>query len=460
MFLSVLRESFLRKIIVTGLVALAAVLGSWGGMSGPASAAASTKASAPSASAPSSSAALAASPLSRLASGTRPGALPARRSLAYPAGVPAAVPAPEDILNGVSCISQGDCLAVGANYALNGGHGSPRAYHWTGSAWVATAIPLPSNTSGASLIDVSCKGAGCLAVGVYYRGSTQYLLGEHWNGHAWTVTLPPSISGAKFPVLTIVSCATATYCVAGGIYSPASNTHDAIAFAEVWNGNSWRLSVPTQVSPFHYEGFFTVSCTGTNFCLLGGEYATSDHGYFTTLVERFNGTNWSLVTDAALRPQSNGYATYINSISCTSSVTCTAVGEQDKFSGALAWHGFAETFKGGKWTRSTADLSASTLTSLDAVSCATSSYCVAVGGAGTFAHETTGKAIFDVWNGSSWTLHYADPPSHQGNFLINDQCLTTKYCVASGGEGAYNTNTLHGLTWFWSGSNFKLINTA
>jgi hypothetical protein len=377
--------------------------------------------------------------------------------------VPAVAAAPEDALNGVACLSQGDCLAVGANYAANGGHGSPRAYHWTGGAWVATSVPLPSNTSGGSLIDVSCKGSDCLAVGVYFRGSTHYLLGEHWNGHAWTVTLPPAISGAKFPVATVVSCATATYCVASGQYNPASNIYDAVAFAEVWNGHSWRLSVPTQVAatPFPYEGFFTVSCTSTTFCLLGGEYSTSDHGYFTTLVERFNGSTWALVTDAALRPQSNGYATYLNSISCTSTVACTAVGEQDKFSGATVWHGFAETFKGGKWTRSTADLPATgTLTGLYAVSCATSSYCVAVGGAGTYARATTGKAIFDVWNGSSWTLHYADPPSHQGSYLIDDECLTTKYCVGSGAEGAYNTNTSHGLTWFWSGSNFKLINTA
>ncbi|HEX3957363.1 MAG TPA: hypothetical protein VHZ03_12130 [Trebonia sp.] len=458
----------MRKFIVTGLVALAAVLGFLGAVTSPASgavsgavsAAVSGAASSTAASAPSSSAGVAASPLSRVVSGTRPGALPAPRSLAYPAGVPAAVPAPEDVLNGVSCLSQGDCLAVGANYAANGGHGSPRAYLWTGSAWALTSVPLPSNTSGGSLIDVSCKGGDCLAVGVYFRGSTQYLLGEHWNGQHWTVTLPPYISGSKFPVPTVVSCATATYCVASGQYNPASNTHDAVAFAEVWNGTSWRLSVPAQVSPYHYEGFFTVSCTGTTFCLLGGEYATSDQGYFTTLVERFNGTNWALVTDAALRPQS-GYATYLNSISCTSSVACTAVGEQDKFSGALAWHGFAETFKGGKWTRSTAGLPAtSTPTALNAVSCATSTYCVAVGGAGTYAHQTTGKAIFSIWNGSTWTLHYADPPSGQGNYLVDDQCLTTTYCVASGAEGAYNTSTTHGLTWFWSGSKFTLINTA
>jgi hypothetical protein len=370
-----------------------------------------------------------------------------------------AVTAPDDILDGVSCLSQGDCLAVGANYAANGGHGSPRAYHWTGSAWTAISVPLPSSTSGGALYSVSCNGGGCLAVGSYWRGSTEYLLGEVWNGSGWTLSLSPAISGARYSYLSIVSCVSTTYCVAGGAYAPASNLNDSVAIAEIWNGHSWQLSKPPVAGPYNFAAFFTVSCTGTTFCLLGGEYASSDHGYFTTLLERFNGTSWTRLTDAALTPQS-GYATYLNGISCTSSVACTAVGEQDKFSAATVWHGFAETFNGSRWTRYTAGLPASTPTTLNDVSCATSNYCVAVGGAGPFTHATTGKAIFSIWNGSTWKLHYADPPAGQGDILIGDQCLSATYCVATGGEGTYNTNTSHGLTWFWNGGRFTLINTA
>jgi hypothetical protein len=456
----VLQESYLRKITVTGLVALAAVLGSWGAVtaasaaSSPASAVASTAASAPSG-----SAGVAAPPLSRVVSGTRPGALPVTHSLAYPAGVTPAVTAPDDILDGVSCLSQGDCLAVGANYAANGGHGSPRAYHWTGSGWEATSVPLPSSTSGGFLNSVSCTGGVCLAVGDYYRGSTEYLLGEVWNGNAWTVSLPSAISGSKYPYLGYVSCASATYCVAGGSYTPTSNAHDAVAIAEIWNGQSWRLSKPPAVGPYNFAEFGGVSCPSTTFCLLSGLYASSDHGYFTTLVERFNGTNWTRLTDAALTPQS-GYATYLNNISCTSSTACTAVGEQDKYSAATVWHGFAETFNGSTWTRYTAGLTTSSPSTLAAVSCAASNYCIAVGGVGTYTHATTGKAIFSIWNGSTWKLHYADPPAGNGNFLIDDQCLSATYCVATGGEGTYNTNTSHGLTWFWNGARFTLINTA
>ena len=452
----------MRKIAVTGLAALAAVLGSWGAVSVASAGTSPAPAAATVASAPSRSAGLAASPLTRIASGTRPGALAVPHSLAYPAGVTPAATAPFDVLQDVSCLSQGNCIAVGANVAANGGHGSPRSYHWTGSTWAPVSVPLPSSTTGGSLYSVSCKGTSCVAVGVYYRGSTQYLLAEIWNGTSWTVSLPTFITGSKYPYLSIVSCASATYCVAGGAYAPASNVNDSVAIAEVWNGSSWRLSKPPAAGSFGYSAFFTVSCPSTTFCLLGGEYASSVRspqggGYFTTLVDRFDGTNWTRLTDAALTPQ-GGYATFLDSISCTSATACAAVGEQSKISGALSWHGFAETFSGTGWTRAVLGLPAST-TVLNAVSCATSTYCVAVGEAGPYNTGTTDKAIFEVMNGSTWKLHYANPPAGQGNVLVGVQCLASNYCVGAGTEGTYNTRAAHGLTWFWNGGSFTLIRT-
>jgi hypothetical protein len=248
--------------------------------------------------------------------------------------------------------------------------------------------------------------------------------------------------------------------VAGGEYTPTSNLNHEVAFAEIWNGATWQLTKPAAVNTtYNFDGFFSISCPSTTFCLLGGEYASSVKGYFTTLVERLSGTTWTRLTDAAITPQS-GYATYINSISCTSSTSCVAVGEQDKYSAATVWHGFAETYNGSTWTRYNAGLTTSSESNLDAVSCATSSYCIAVGGVGTYAHTLTGKAIFSIWNGTTWTLHYANPPTGQGNFLQGVTCLASNYCVASGGGGTYNTDTSHGLTWFWNGGKFTLINTA
>ena len=456
----------MRKIIITGLVAFATVLGTWGAVSA-ASAASSQPRSVAStaASAPSSNAGVAASPvLSRLASGSGAGAAArlAIHSVTYPAGVTPAATAPFDVLQDVNCSTSTDCFAVGENATANGGHGSPRAFHWTGSAWTATPVPLPSSTSGGFLNSVSCTGGTCVAVGGFFRGSTEYLLSEIWNGTSWRVALPPFISGQRFPFLSVVSCVSATYCVAAGGYTPASNLNGSVAIVGIWNGGAWRMIKAPTVGPFNFTAFFTISCTSTTFCMLGGEYASSvkapgGGGYFTTLVERFNGTSFSRGTDATLTPQ-GGYASYINSVSCTGTASCVAVAEQDKISGALSWHGWAETFNGSRWTRAVLSLPANTQTFLDAVSCATSTYCVAVGGAGPFTNATTGKAIFLVMKGTSWALHYANPPSGQGDFLLGGECLSTTFCVAAGAEGPYNTNTGHGLSWFWNGGKFTLIN--
>jgi hypothetical protein len=445
----------LRKIVVTGLVAVAAVLGSWGAVS---VASAGTSAAPAAASAPSGSAGVAATPLTRVGHGATPGMPAAAHALAYPAGVtPAATAAPLDALEDVACPSQGNCLAVGANFTANAGHGSPRSYHWNGSAWAPVSVPLPSSTTGGFLDSVSCSGGACIAVGDFFRGSTEYLLSEIWNGSGWTVSLPPFITGSKFPFLGIVSCASATYCVGAGSYTPTSNTQDEIALAEVWNGTSWKAFTAPSPGPFNFTEFGGVSCPSTTFCLLSGMYESSRAGFLTDLVDSFNGSTFTRLTDAALTPQ-NGYATFLNNISCSAPTACAAVGEQAK-AGAAFWSGFAETYNGSTWSRAVLGLPTTIATQLDSISCATGTSCVAVGGAGSYANATTGKAIFSVWNGSTWKLHYADPPAGQGNILLGDKCLAANYCIATGTEGTYNTNTGHGLTWFWNGGSFTLVNT-
>lgn len=460
----------MRKIIISGLVALATVLGTWVAVT-----AASASSSQPrtvsisgassGASAPSTNAGVASSPvLSRLATGSGAGAATrlATHSLTYPAGVTPAAVAPLDVVQDVNCSSPTDCLAVGENATANGGHGSPRAFHWTGSAWTATPVSLPASTSGGFLNSVSCTAGSCVAVGVYFRGSTPFLLSEIWNGSSWRIALPPAISGSRFPVLSVVSCVSPTHCVAAGSYVPASNLNDSVAIVGIWNGSTWQMIKAPAVGTMGFAAFFTISCTTTTFCMLGGEYASSVRdpqggGFFTTLVERFNGTSFSRGTDATLTPQA-GFASYINSISCTGTAPCVAVAEQTKTTGAVSWHAWAETFNGSRWARAVVSLPTNTQTFLDAVSCATSTYCVAVGGAGSFTHSTSGKAIFAVMNGSSWALHFANPPSGQGNFLVGGECLSTTFCVASGAEGPVNTDTGHGLSWFWNGGKFTLVN--
>lgn len=91
-----------------------------------------------------------------------------------PAGAPLAA------LNGISCVSSDDCIAVGA---LTG----PQAFHsiaerWNGSRWSLQSTSAPAG--GSILWDVSCASrTNCFAVGESRRSP----LIEHWTGARWSI---------------------------------------------------------------------------------------------------------------------------------------------------------------------------------------------------------------------------------------------------------------------------------
>jgi hypothetical protein len=93
-----------------------------------------------------------------------------------------------------------------------------------------------------------------------------------------------------------------------------------------------------------------------------------------TLVEAWNGVSWSMVTSA---DTSDAQANVLNSISCTSSTACEAVGE---FSDGSAYQTLIEQWNGAAWsTTPSPSTSTSHQNDLDAVSCASTSICDAAG---------------------------------------------------------------------------------
>jgi hypothetical protein len=349
-------------------------------------------------------------------------------------------------LGDASCFHAGDCLAVGEHYT---GKATPVADKWNGKSWGATAVHLPSGASAGWLGSVSCKAGGCVAVGSYQHGSDYYGQAQYFNGNSWSAgRQPATVSGAYQVVLESVSCLSSTDCVAAGYYSPASNKNLDYAIAEVWNGSSWRLSkAPSE--PF--SNLDTVSCVASNDCVLGGVYETSAGTY--VWAEKFDGSHWTKL-NVAQPTTTNAHFQYFNGLSCSSSMSCAAVGASINESSHAS--GFAEVLSGGAWHVSKVSWPAGQQTSLNAVSCTSASFCLADGGVGAYSTETGGRAAYATWNGSSWALHEPAPKSGQGDDLFGAQCLSSAYCVLAGVEGKANTNTGSPLTgvdnnnsWLW-----------
>jgi len=115
-----------------------------------------------------------------------------------------------------------------------------------------------------------------------------------------------------------------------------------------------------------------VSCTAWNACTAVGD--TSNNAA-APLIERWNGTAWSIVAGA-----STGDYTSLSSVSCSSSTSCVAVGVDAASNGALI-----EQWDGSTWTIvPTAHRPGATFDYLWGVSCLSSTECFATG----YAHSS------------------------------------------------------------------------
>jgi hypothetical protein len=139
-------------------------------------------------------------------------------------------------------------------------------------------------------------------------------------------------------------------------------------------------------------------------------------------------TGW--VVQSTPNPAS-GTLNELTSVSCASAANCIAVGNQQTSAGVMT--ALAEHWNGSTWALLTAvNPSGGTGVSLNAVSCPSASYCIAVGmNQPTVASST---AVAESWNGSTWTLQ--SPVSPAKAWLSGISCTATNNCVAVGSDSA------------------------
>ncbi len=269
----------------------------------------------------------------------------------------------------------------------------------------AVAVP-PANVLFSDLNDVSCPATTfCLGVGVAGSSMTHWHpLTERFDGRAFSVIASPSPWGAQ---LSGVACRTERFCLAVG-----GDGNDT--FSERWNGAGWSvLSTP---SPRVVGGdmLTKVACVSAGDCFsIGVENGGTKDA--VPLVERWDGTAWSLVATPAVP------AADLESISCPSATSCFIVGIKDSASGLgrpliERWDGRAFVLSPGPAIGG----------QLFSVSCGGPASCVAVGNGG-------GEALLLDLAGGSW---HTSPPPHFADFAAT-ACVSPSNCLAVGAVTAH-----------------------
>jgi hypothetical protein len=229
-----------------------------------------------------------------------------------------------DELFGVSCFSTSSCMAVGWYYDVSTADYHTLAEYWDGRSWSLTATPSPSVQS--VLYAVSCTGANrCTGVGYEDAGSGFATLVESWTGSTWSIVPSPD-KGPYNSVLQSVSCLNASTCAAVGWFDGASRSSTLV---ELWNGSVWSVVPSPDVSSGNNE-LLSVSCTDAMSCAAVGFYGAG-FGPPLSLIETWDGSIWSVgAAETVGQPSSQ-----LQSVSCTFTTNCVAVGYYDNHHGNL-----------------------------------------------------------------------------------------------------------------------------
>lgn len=309
---------------------------------------------------------------------------------------------------GVSCRSASFCMAVGGQGVY---YEPPKLYYneeplverWDGSRWAREAMPVyhPAAAGYYSLLaGISCSAhTFCMAVGENYELPVGYgTLTERWNGTEWTLVPAPIPSEAavnethQYEVrLHGVSCASESFCALVGDFTKKWNSllsEEIDGLIEQWDGSKWTVEPSPEPPERGTYILRSVSCVSAEFCIAAGESREAG-GTSKTLLERWDGARWSIVSAPATSGELLG-------VSCISESSCMAVGATNSGAGE---EGLAEIWNGTSWSVVPLDWP------MRGVSCLAADWCVAAG-----ASHSAHAAFAAIWDGARWLLKYPVTP--------------------------------------------------
>jgi hypothetical protein len=268
----------------------------------------------------------------------------------------------------------------------------------------------------------------CWAVGYYYNDNviSQTLI-ERWDGTSWAIVSSPNTSNADYNSLSGVTCVSASECWAVGYYFTGDNFVDQ-TLIERWDGSSWSIVSSPNTSTTEANVLLGVTCVSASECWAVGYYYGLDDLISQTLIERWDGTSWTIVNS----PNTNTQSNVLLGVTCGSVSDCWAVGDYAFTGGVLQT--LIERWNGTSWEIvSSPNTSATQSNFLYSVTCGPASDCWTVGYYIVDAVINLNQTMIERWDETSWTIVSSPNTSAtQSNLLYGVTCGSTPDCWAVG----------------------------
>ena len=315
-------------------------------------------------------------------------------------------------INAVAALSVNDAWAVGYQNDNNLNDSRSLTMHWNGVAWKTIPSPNPGGTPAcnnqANVLNAVTAIAtnDVWAVGFSWNSCTGDLIpmAIHWNGTAWKVVPTPLTPAMKALAGNaafngIVSFASNNVVAVG--YQPASNGA-VLTLVERWDGTKWSIVTTPNGSPGG-QSFSAVSATSPNdIWAVGSLVIPNSNKAVQTFVEHFDGSTWSIVPSPSPIPNGVLNANVLQSVQAVSPIDVTAVGFVRGF--GIRTLTLIERWDGVKWSVvSSPNPNQSVFSVLTGLAVVSPSNMYAVGYS---ANPTTGQhqTLIEHFNGRSWSI--------------------------------------------------------
>lgn len=265
-------------------------------------------------------------------------------------------------------------------------------------------------------------------------------------GPMWRIQPTGTPAGSKGgAALNAVSCPTATFCEAVGTFSNTVGTQ--VTLTEDWTPTAgWKFQQSPNAKNAFFDTLWGVSCLSATKCEAVGQYLNGSNGFFDTLAEVWNGHAWIVQpTPNPTGSQSN----LLNSVSCASATFCEAVG--DASPGGAGTSTLVENWNGTKWAVQKSANSKVPNNELEGVACPSITLCVAVG---LVFNKDAGASLAEVLQKGIWQIQPTkDPTGSRLNGLFGVACVSTTSCEA---VGQFKTTHVQPMADSWNGTAWKL----
>ena len=230
---------------------------------------------------------------------------------------------------GISCVSSGNCTAVGG-YEDSSDNNQPLVDDEIAGSWgAAFELTPPANAAAdpnASFYGISCVSSGnCVAAGTYFdsSGNTQPMTATETAGSwapATEITVPANSAPDPSARFNGVSCPSAGDCTAVGSY---------------WDGTTRRPMVATETSDTWGQAFEVTTtnsgelnavCPTPDNCTAAGEADDDGFGDEQPMTATETSGTWGPPSGMTLPGQTDSFGTSFSGISCLAPGDCSAVG--------------------------------------------------------------------------------------------------------------------------------------